>query len=127
MEREVRRLVVQRQRADAARGGVVAPGQWRDAPAEAEEEDPELLAHIARTMAEARARGAPVPRAAQFVDRALNRARDARALGARLEREASGLQPELEDALAAAEQTTAAAARAPRRLGGAPRQTDAPP
>merc|ERR1719323_1277491 len=87
---------------------------------EPEEEDPDLLAHISRTMAEARARGAPVPHAAQFVTHALERARQARALGRRLEREASGLQPELEDALAAAEQSAAAAARAPRRLGGGP-------
>lgn len=118
MEREVRLLAAHRQRGDA-RDGRAAPGQWPDPPEEAEGEDPELLAHIARTMAEARARGAPVPRAAQFVDRALDRARDARALGERLDREASGLQPELEDALAAAEQAAAAAARAPRRLGRA--------
>merc|ERR1712232_149517 len=33
------------------------------------EEDQELLDHIARTMAEARARGAPVPNPTVFVDR----------------------------------------------------------
>merc|ERR1712066_1049052 len=80
------------------------------------EEDQDLLDHIARTMAEARARGAPVPNPTVFVDRALARASQARALHARLEREASG-NPELEDALMQAEQVTAAAARAPRRLG----------
>jgi len=118
MEQQVRRLVAERRRADAA-GGLGAP-QGPPGDEDEGDEDPELLAHIARTMAEARARGAPVPRAVQFVDRALDRARDARALDVRLEREASGLQPELEDALAAAEQSTAAAARAPRRLGHGP-------
>jgi len=81
------------------------------------EEDQELLDHIARTIAQARARGAPVPNPVSFVDQALSRAAQARALDARLDREAHGLDPELEDALMAAEQVTQAAARAPRRLG----------
>jgi hypothetical protein len=82
------------------------------------EEDPSLMDHIARTMAEARARGAPVPNIDFFVNHTLSRAEQARALNTRLNREADGLDPELEDALIAAEQVTAAAARAPRRLGG---------
>lgn len=117
MEHQVRRLVEERRVGEAGRGGA-PPGRQQEPAAQADEADPELLAHIARTMAEARARGAPVPRAAQFVDRALSRAHDARVLGERLDREASGMDPELEDALTAAEQSAAAAVRAPRRLGG---------
>jgi len=76
-----------------------------------------MLADIAGTLAECRSRGAPVPNARVFVDRAVERRRQARALQARLDREASGMEPELEDALAAAEVSVAAAARMPRRLG----------
>lgn len=83
-------------------------------------EDPELLSDIARTMAEARSRGAPVPDVDRFVDRALQRARDARALQERLRREAGDMDPDLEDAVAAAEISSAAATRAPRKLGGGP-------
>ncbi|CAE7368437.1 ubqln [Symbiodinium microadriaticum] len=86
--------------------------------------DEELLADISRTLAEARARGAPVPNAAVFVDRTVARRRQARELHARMAREASGLDPEIEDAFAAAEQSLAASARAPRRLGGEPRRTE---
>eukprot|EP00438_Fugacium_kawagutii_P027171 Skav214900 [mRNA] locus=scaffold1561:129564:143547:- [translate_table: standard] len=82
------------------------------------EDDEELLGDISRTLADARARGAPVPNAAVFVDRAVARRRQARAFQQRLDREASGLDPEIEDAFSAAEQTVSAAARAPRRLGG---------
>lgn len=81
------------------------------------EEDAELLADVSRVLAEARSRGAPVPNAAAFVDRTVARRRDGRARQARLDREAAGLQPELEDALAVAEATAAASARMPRRLG----------
>eukprot|EP00490_Sorites_sp_Unknown_P023280 CAMPEP_0114690836 /NCGR_PEP_ID=MMETSP0191-20121206/66139_1 /TAXON_ID=126664 /ORGANISM="Sorites sp." /LENGTH=361 /DNA_ID=CAMNT_0001981243 /DNA_START=18 /DNA_END=1103 /DNA_ORIENTATION=- len=84
------------------------------------EDDDELLADISRTLADARARGAPVPNAAVFVDRAVARRRQARAFQQRMDREASGLDPEIEDAFAAAEQSVTAAARAPRRLGGSP-------
>lgn len=117
MGHQVRLLAAQRRREEA-----LGP-RARDIPLQAEdlldeEEDPELLDEIARTMAEARARGAPVPNPAFFVDRALNRARQARALGERLDREASGMDPELADALEAAERTTSAVARAPKRLGG---------
>mmetsp|Transcript_34809 Transcript_34809/g.110542 ORF Transcript_34809/g.110542 Transcript_34809/m.110542 type:complete len:170 (+) Transcript_34809:247-756(+) len=84
------------------------------------EEDPEVLADIAGVLAEARSRGAPVPNAGVFVDRAVARRREVRARQARLDREASGLDPELEDALAAAEVDVAAAARWPRRLGHGP-------
>ena len=83
-------------------------------------EDDELLADISRTLADARARGAPVPNAAVFVDRAVARRRQARAFQQRMHREASGLDPEIEDAFAAAEQSVTAAANAPRRLGGSP-------
>lgn len=85
-----------------------------------DENDPELLADIAGVLSEARSRGAPVPNAAVFVDRCVARRRQSRALQTRLDREASGMEPELEDALAAAEQTAAAAARMPRRLGRGP-------
>jgi len=82
------------------------------------EDNERLVAHIAGVLAEARARGAPVPRARFFVDRELARRREARALQARLDREASGLDPDLEDALVAAQRSAAAAETAPRRLGG---------
>ena len=88
---------------------------------EGDGEDEDLLADISRTLAEARARGAPVPNAAVFVDRAVARRRQARELHARMAREASGLDPEIEDAFLAAEQSLAAAARAPRRLGDSSR------
>lgn len=84
------------------------------------EDDEELLADISRTLSDARARGAPVPNAAVFVDRAVARRRQARAFQQRMDREASGLDPEIEDAFAAAEQSVTAAARAPRKLGGPP-------
>lgn len=77
-----------------------------------------LVAHIAGVLAEAHARGAPVPRARFFVDRELTRRREARALQARLDREAVGLDPDLEDAFVAAQRSAAAAETAPRRLGG---------
>ncbi|CAK0844946.1 unnamed protein product [Prorocentrum cordatum] len=115
MEREVRLLVAEQHRREAeeAAGGV---GPARPLP-EQGEEDAELLDEIARQMAEARARGAPVPNARQFVARGLQRAQERRQRQERLLREAQGFDPDLEDALAAAEQTAAAAARAPRRLG----------
>ena len=62
-----------------------------------EEDGDELLADISRTLAEARARGAPVPNAAVFVDRSVERRRQARELQRRMAREASGLDPEIED------------------------------
>merc|ERR1712060_212969 len=83
-----------------------------------EEVDAETMADISRVLAEARARGAPVPNAAVFVDRAVQRRREALVTQARLDREASGMDPELEEAFLAAEQTARAAERAPRRLGG---------
>merc|ERR1712232_1063638 len=124
MERHVR--VIVRQRLRAGPGGIarpLGPTDFLEAEAEGEEsaEDPELLAEIARTMAEARARGAPVPNIQSFVERALSRAQQARVLAERLRREAGDMDPDLEDAVAAAESSVQAAARAPRRLGGAPR------
>mmetsp|Transcript_64836 Transcript_64836/g.154796 ORF Transcript_64836/g.154796 Transcript_64836/m.154796 type:complete len:405 (+) Transcript_64836:66-1280(+) len=101
MQREVRAMIEEQQGSDL-------------------EVDEELLADVARTMAEARARGAPVPNASAFVERALARARQRREREARFAREASGLDPDLEDALADAEQRQAAEARWPRRLGSAP-------
>ncbi|CAJ1348475.1 unnamed protein product [Effrenium voratum] len=77
------------------------------------EADEEVLADISQTLAEARSRGAPVPRAAVFAERAVARAAQRRARQRRMEREASGMDPEIEDAMAAAEQQ----ARRPRRLG----------
>jgi len=85
-----------------------------------EEEDPELLADIAGVLADARSRGAPVPNAAVFVDRAVARRREARALQARLDREAQGMDADLEDAFLAAQQVAEAAEKAPRRLGHGP-------
>merc|ERR1719282_665066 len=118
MERQVRFLVAERQREEARITASMRPGRPPvEQDQQQEEEDPELLDHIARTMAEARARGAPVPHAAFFVDRAIERARSMQALRIQLDREAGDIQPELEDALAAAEQSVAEAARAPRRLG----------
>ena len=87
---------------------------------EPEADNDELLQDISRTLSEARSRGAPVPNAAVFVNRAVARRRQALALQQRMDREASGLDPEIEDAFAAAEQSVSAAARAPRRLGGEP-------
>jgi len=126
MGHQVRLLAAQRRREEAL-GPRARDTPLRAEDLEDEEEDPELLDEIARTMAEARARGAPVPNPAFFVDRALNRARQARALGERLDREASGMDPELADALAAAEQTTSAVARAPKRLGGGGGAPPGPP
>lgn len=85
--------------------------------------DADLLADIAGTLAECRSRGAPVPNAAVFVDRAVARRREMLTRQARLDREASGLDPELEDALRAAEVTAAAAEHMPRRLGHGPAGT----
>lgn len=79
----------------------------------------EISSDISRTLAEARGRGAPVPNAAVFVDRAVARMRQAKARQERLDREASGIDPEIEEAFAAAEQSVSAAQRAPRRLGDA--------
>ena len=79
----------------------------------------EISSDISRTLAEARGRGAPVPNAAVFVDRAVARMRQAKARKERLDREASGIDPEIEEAFAAAEQSVSAAQRAPRRLGDA--------
>mmetsp|Transcript_14257 Transcript_14257/g.39339 ORF Transcript_14257/g.39339 Transcript_14257/m.39339 type:complete len:423 (+) Transcript_14257:88-1356(+) len=123
MERQVRILVRQRLRAggnDLEAQRALAQAQFDEAQGVEEdaEVDEELLGEIARTMAEARARGAPVPNAARFVDRALARAQQARVLQERLRREAGDIDPDLEDAVAAAERSVAAAARAPRRLGG---------
>merc|ERR1712151_768190 len=87
---------------------------------EEEEVDAETIADISRTLAEARARGAPTPNAAVFVDRAVQRRREALTLLARMDREASGMDPELEAAFVAAQRASQAAAKAPRRLGGAP-------
>lgn len=118
MERQVRFLVAERHREEAAIAANLRHGRPPvEQDQQQEEEDPELLDHIARTMAEARARGVPVPNPAFFVDRAIERARSMQALRARLDREAGDMQPELEDALAVAEQSAAEAARAPRRLG----------
>jgi len=115
MERQVRWLLAQRRAANTEIA--TPPVQPAQPPEDDTDEDPELLAYITRTFAEARARGAPVPNARAFVDHALVRAQQRQELQARLDREASGLQPELEDALAAAEVSVAAAARWPRRLG----------
>lgn len=109
LPREVRAMGLQVRRVVAERQGV---------DVDSIEEDQDLIDHIARTMAQARARGAPVPNLNYFVEHALNRGAQARALTTRLNREADGLDPELEDALMAAEQATAAAAVFPRRLGG---------
>ncbi|CAK9074728.1 Ubiquilin (Suppressor of NosA) [Durusdinium trenchii] len=88
---------------------------------EPEADNDELLVDISRTLAAARERGAPVPNAVVFVDRAVARRRQSLALQQRMDREIrSGLDPEIEDAFAAAEQSVSAAARAPRRLGGEP-------
>lgn len=78
------------------------------------EEDEELLDHIARTMAEARARLAPVPNPRFFVSHALARASQRQALHSRLLRETGDMDPDLEDALMAAEQQSLAATRASR-------------
>eukprot|EP00929_Paragymnodinium_shiwhaense_P096982 TRINITY_DN58752_c0_g1_i1.p1 TRINITY_DN58752_c0_g1~~TRINITY_DN58752_c0_g1_i1.p1 ORF type:complete len:417 (+),score=138.75 TRINITY_DN58752_c0_g1_i1:111-1361(+) len=85
---------------------------------EEDEEDPELLADIARVMADSRARGAPVPDIDRFVDRGLERARQRRARQEQLRREQGEVDPDLEDAVAAAERVIAAASKAPRKLGG---------
>jgi len=86
--------------------------------------DDELLAEISRPMAEARARGAPVANAGAFVEAGVARVRQRREREARFAREANGLDPDLEDALAEAEHSQAVAARMPRRLGGAPRDSN---
>jgi len=113
-----------REAADMARQVRAYLSRREEGEEQEEDGDQELLADISRTLAEARARGAPVPNAAVFVDRAVARRRQARELHARMAREASGLDPEIEDAFAAAEQSLAASARAPRRLGGEPRRRE---
>ncbi|CAE7828183.1 DSK2A [Symbiodinium sp. CCMP2592] len=113
-----------REAADMARQVRAYLSRREEGEEQEEDGDEELLADISRTLAEARARGAPVPNAAVFVDRAVARRRQARELHARMAREASGLDPEIEDAFAAAEQSLAASARAPRRLGGEPRRRE---
>lgn len=90
----------------------------REAPEAENEEDAELLNDIAQTMAECRARGAPVPQARAFVDRAVRRGLARRQRWTQMRRDGEGLDPELEDAVMAAESSAAAAERAPRRLGG---------
>mmetsp|Transcript_43005 Transcript_43005/g.98825 ORF Transcript_43005/g.98825 Transcript_43005/m.98825 type:complete len:389 (-) Transcript_43005:57-1223(-) len=105
MDREVRALIEEQQGADF----VV---------------DNEMLAEISRPMAEARARGAPVPNPASFVEAGVTRVRQRREREARFAREANGLDPDVEDALADAEHSQAVAARMPRRLGGAPRDSN---
>lgn len=112
MEREVRYLIATR-----ARGNEVRPRDPRPVEEDDEEEDAELVAEISRTFAEARARGAPVPNAVSFVDRAVVRRQEAQARQRRLAREAGDIDPDLEDAVADAEQVLAAQARLPRRLG----------
>jgi len=114
MEHHVRQLIRNRLRIGPG-GQRVQTEAGRDLAAE---EDPELLDEIARMMAEARSRGAPVPNAGIFVDRALDRARNRRATHERLRREAGDMDPDLEDAVEASERMAAAAERAPRRLGG---------
>lgn len=117
MQRQVRHLAAFQLAGGAP--GRPAPSAERldEVERQIDEECPDLLVEIARTMAEARARGAPVPNAAIFVDRAVAQARASRAHRQQLDREMSGLQPEVEDALAAAEIAAAAAARMPRKLG----------
>lgn len=118
MTRQVRALAAERLR-ETPRNGPGAFARPQEGGSDDEgDEDPELVADIARTMAEARARGAPVPNAERFVERALRRAEEARAAAERRRREAADMDPELEDAVAAAELSIAAAARAPRRLDG---------
>lgn len=117
MEMQVRAYLAQ-ERA-RARQQALGPGAANPVPEDDDmgAEDAELMADIAGTLAEARSRGAPVPNPRVFVDRAVARRGQSRALQARLDREASGMEPELEDALAAAELASAAQARWPRRLG----------
>jgi len=76
-----------------------------------------ILDEVAGVLRDARIRGAPVPNAADFVDRALVRRREQRLRQAHLDREAGDIDPELADALAAAEVAAGAAERWPRRLG----------
>lgn len=91
---------------------------------EDDDEDPELLADVTRMLAEARSRGAPVPRVGVFVERSLERRRQARMFESRLDREAGDMAPELADALAAAEVEANAKARMPRKLGHGPGRSD---
>lgn len=125
MARQVRAyLAAERARAAAGEGTPI------DAPAVGADEDfelddPEFLGTISGILAEARSRGAPVPNAAYFVDRAVNRRRQARAMQVRLDREAQGMDADLEEAFLAAERIAAAAEREdrPRRLGHGPAPT----
>merc|ERR1712232_470431 len=121
MERHVRLIV--RQRLRAGPDAIMRPlstaellAAEQEGEADDSTEDPELTAEIARTLGEARARGVPVPNIQIFVERALVRARERRALAERLRREAGDMDPDLEDAVAAAESSVQAAARAPKRL-----------
>eukprot|EP00927_Polykrikos_kofoidii_P064972 TRINITY_DN60775_c0_g1_i1.p1 TRINITY_DN60775_c0_g1~~TRINITY_DN60775_c0_g1_i1.p1 ORF type:complete len:407 (+),score=82.20 TRINITY_DN60775_c0_g1_i1:100-1320(+) len=120
MRRHVRQLVRERLQGDDGarlRDRLGLPGGVEDDDGDGEDDDMEMFDEIAQIMAQARARGAPVPNPETFVARSLARAQERRVLQERLRREMGDIDPELEDAVTAAEVSAAASARAPKRLG----------